>query len=143
MPELDARVLPRLVALTGQARAALEGAEVAIDHVPFKVGREGRLMRTRRFVPVERRVGRAPHVNDLYLRERPAGYFLHISREHFLIDRDHHAFYLVDRGSVCGTIVGNQTIGGDGAGGRAQLRDQEVLIVGTASSPFVFMLRFD
>jgi hypothetical protein len=38
-------------------------------------------------------------------------------------------------------IVEGQVIGGDRAGGRAHLQDHHVIIVGSASSPFVFKFR--
>jgi len=47
----------------------------------------------------------------------------------------------VDRGSVCGTIVEGRVLGGARTGGRVQVHDQDVIIVGTSASPFVFKLR--
>ena len=87
----------------------------------------------------ERRLGIGPPLNDLYLMEQPSGGQWHISREHFLIE---HAvdgrYYVMDRQSVCGTLVAGKAVGGHRAGGRRELHDQDVIVVGTATSPFRF-----
>jgi pSer/pThr/pTyr-binding forkhead associated (FHA) protein len=59
--------------------------------------------------------------------------FHHVSREHFLIDTKHELYVLIDRGSFCGTIVGGQR-----AGGQIELRNEDVVIIGTVDSPYVF-----
>ena len=129
-----------LVALTPAARHALGDAEeVPVTHFPFKIGRESRISKA---VPVgiaERRLGTGAAVNDLYLIEQPVAGQWHISREHFLIE---HAmdgrYYVMDRQSVCGTVVAGKPVGGRRAGGRRELHDQDVIVVGTGTSPFRF-----
>ena len=92
---------------------------------------------------VERRLGMAPQLNDLYLVE-PVLQLEHVvSREHFLIDFTQGKFVLTDRGSVCGTTVNGKTIGGDRRGGHTELHDQDTIAVGGAASPFVFEFRVD
>jgi len=64
-----------------------------------------------------------------------------VSREHFQIEAQEGRPFVVDRGSACGTIVEGRVLGGARQGGRAELHDQDVIIVGTSASPFVFKLR--
>ena len=106
-----------LVAASDEARAALGGKkEVRIKQFPFKVGRESRSNPLARIkTEVERRLGGAPQLNDLYLIEPASTRLLHISREHFLIDRIGDRFVLVDRESACGTIVAGFVVGGGGS----------------------------
>jgi pSer/pThr/pTyr-binding forkhead associated (FHA) protein len=128
-----------LVALTAEAHAALQGKQHVIERFPFKVGRESRLGRDRSWQGGERRAGAAPQLNDLYLVE--SGEVLNVSREHFLIEQASGRYFLVDRNSACGTIVEGERVGGERAGGRVELHDHDVVIVGTSLSPFVFKFR--
>ena len=130
----------RLIALTDEARRVLRGEYITLDRFPFKIGREGRTTITRMANSIERRLGSVPQLDDLYIEESPLGQFYHVSREHLVIDRDAQrgTFVMTDRGSVCGTIVGAVTIGGDRAGGRVELCNDDVVVVGTLASPFVF-----
>src|SRR5688572_15536576 len=103
-----------LVAVTKEAERALGGTrEVRITHFPFKVGRESRVSQATQdsFVKEQRR-GVAPQMNHLYLTELSQSGMLHISRDHFTIERAGDQFFVVDRGSVCGTIVAGQRLGG-------------------------------
>ncbi len=133
----DRAQAPQLEALTGEARAALQGPSLALTERPFRIGRESRV--ANRPVAVERRRGDAPKTNDLYVRDTDE--YWNVSREHLLIDRDAEGYYVLDRGSACGTIVGGRAIGGERRGGRTSLHDNDVIVVGTASSPFVFRFR--
>ncbi len=133
----------RLVAVTEEARHALRDVEVLIDHFPFKVGRESRTALSKLSMSLERRLGSAPQLNDVYLVEPVVSQFLHVSREHFLIDEAESGFVLVDRGSVCGTLVAGKAVGGDRLGGRTELHDGDEIIVGTAASMFIFKVLFD
>ncbi|HJN93255.1 MAG TPA: FHA domain-containing protein [Dehalococcoidia bacterium] len=128
----------RLVAVTQEARQAATDVEVVIDRFPFKVGRESRNALTKLSMSIERRMGATPQLNDVYLIEPLVAQFLHISREHFLIDEESGRYFLVDRGSVCGTIVSGNVVGGDRQGGRTEVHDGDEIIIGTAASPFVF-----
>lgn len=128
----------RLEALTQQAREAIGGAVVEILGFPFRVGRECRGLRwTPEGFRTERRASSSRPNNDLYIND--GGEALNVSREHFLIeaDADGGRYLLVDRQSSCGTIVNGQRIGGGNLGGRTRLEDGDVIIVGTASSPYV------
>jgi hypothetical protein len=128
-----------LLALTDDARAALGGDQRVLERLPFKVGRESRLAPARPRQEADRRSTTQPPLNDVYLLER--GELFNVSREHFLIEQEAGRYFLVDRGSACGTIVEGRTIGGDRKGGRVELHDHDVIIVGTPASPFVFKFR--
>jgi hypothetical protein len=128
-----------LVAETEQARAALgERDSLRITSFPFKVGREGRWKPLDRLKSkLERRLTNKVQLNDLYLLEPPAA-FLHVSREHFLIDWVDGRFIIADRGSAGGTIVGTKPIGADAALIEAEVKDGDRIVVGSGRSPYVF-----
>jgi hypothetical protein len=128
-----------VTATTREARLALGGRrEVRVTHFPFKVGRDSRLADFAVPPQIERRLGNSPQANDVYLVEPTLSGFLHISREHFAIESADNQFFLVDRGSACGTIVAGKQVGGKRNGGRTELRSGDELIVGTDGSPYVF-----
>ena len=138
-PEVSASSIAALVAVTKEAQLALGGQrEVRITQYLFKVGRESRVGPPASPVLVELRLGAAPELNDLYLVEPAWADLLQISREHFAIGHADNQFFLVDRGSACGTIVAGRQIGGDRAGGRTELRSGDEIIVGTERSPYIF-----
>ena len=128
-----------LVALTQEAERALGGdGEVRITRFPFKIGRESHSRNSASEWERERHVV-DPILNDVCLIEpRSEASLLHISREHFAIEYVDNEFFLVDRGSACGTIVAGRWIGGDRAGGRTELQHGDLVVVGTARSPYVF-----
>ena len=131
----------RLIALTKDARAGLGTGEITIERFPFKVGREYRTAAKKAVMSVERRLGMAPQLNDVYLVE-PVRQVRHVvSREHFLIALTQEKFVLIDRGSVCGTTVNGKTIGGDRRGGHIELHDQDEITLEAKGSPFVFKFR--
>jgi pSer/pThr/pTyr-binding forkhead associated (FHA) protein len=68
----------------------------------------------------------------------PDAGLLHISREHFSIELVGGEFFVVDRGSACGTIVGGTRLGGALQGGRTGLRHGDQIKVGTEESPYIF-----
>jgi hypothetical protein len=75
--------------------------------------------------------------NELYVKD--FGKVVNVSREHFQIEaKSDGSFELVDRGSACGTIVGNNVVGGNFAGGRCPLAFGDTIIVGTRQSEIVF-----
>jgi predicted component of type VI protein secretion system len=124
-----------LKALTPEAKASLGAMQIEIPHYPFRVGRESRSGNGTMFANSRRRPGSSPS-NDLFLRD--AGQLMNISREHFQIERRNGAFFLVDRGSACGTLVEGITIGKDRNGGEKQLASGDVIIVGTSESRQAF-----
>lgn len=133
-----------LVAVTEEAARALGGARaLRVTQFPFKVGRERRSYLVDDRLPVDvpqRRRGEAPPVNDAYLLEEASG-SLHISGAHFAIECIDTRFFLVDRGSSCGTMVAGDLIGGNRKGGRTELRDGDEVIVGNGRSRYIFRFR--
>ena len=129
---------PRLIATSDEARRSINSEFLTIDHLPFRVGRDSRTPSTRLASESERRRGTGSQLNDLYLFEDPLAKFHHVSREHFLIDAEHGLFYVVDRHSVCGTLVGGKTVGGDRTGGRIELHHEDLIVAGSVASPYTF-----
>lgn len=128
-----------LVALTPAAKLALGGGdEVLIGNYPFKVGRESRSSNPPRTLITELRLSVEPPLNDVYLLEPRWSDLFYISREHFTIEQLGSRWFLVDRGSVCGTLVAGRLIGGDRAGGRTELRPGDVIVVGGVGSEYAF-----
>ena len=75
-------------------------------------------------------------MNHLYIKE--GGDQFHVSRTHFLINVSHDGFFLLDRGSVCGTLVNGVAVGGNRKGGRVAITSGDMITVGSKASPFVF-----
>ena len=128
-----------LRALTPEAEESVGGAcEIPIRTYPFRVGRETR--DATGFLGLgspERRVMLRGINNHLNLHDD--GALMFISRKHFQIERDPQGGFLVkDRGSVCGTVVDKNLVGGDRRGGSCPLHDGHVIIVGGLDSPYVF-----
>jgi len=132
---------PRVPALVPLASAS--GAEIIPDlqpltRLPFRVGRDLRTARRsrRRWFGERRRGSQGP--NDLYLPESESPH--RISRQHFLIGFDPQAgrFFIEDRASQCGTLVGAARIGGGRIGGRRLLQDGDVIRPGGEHSPYAF-----
>lgn len=133
-----------LKAITPEAKdsiphgSLMEQDMVAIDQLPFRVGRESRSKEVEgKQIQTERsKLGDRGPNNNLYLIDhcRP----LHISREHFQIEVDSSGYILIDRGSACGTTVGSTTIGGHDSGGGTRLNDGDIIAVGATDTPYLF-----
>ena len=132
-----------LVALTPESAEAIRAREINIPHLPFRVGRESRRARWTQggLIGERERRGAETANNDLYLVEDAEP--MNVSREHFLIDRDADGFFLLDRGSTCGTLVEGEMVGGSGQQARAPLADHHVILVGTSLSRYVFKFRLE
>ena len=132
-----------LVALTQETRDAIGAAAVLATPLPFRVGRESRSAARGGGSTLSRELRElmTPPTNELYLRELSEE--LNVSREHFQIEWTDDRLILRDRGSTCGTIVEGEQVGGDGESGTVTLDDGDVIIVGTAFSPFVFKVRVE
>ncbi len=133
--------MPVLRPLTQEAEAALgEATEVVLESLPFRVGRDSRTpIKTGWFGLRERREPQAVLNNELYLMD--TGKLKNVSREHFQILADKHEpdrYILEDRGSACGTIVGERVVGGHRQTESCRLDPDTVVVVGTRDSPFVF-----
>ncbi len=127
-----------LKALTAEMDISFHGPVLEITVFPFKIGRECRDRRSRRPPPgmIERRTREVPPNNDLYVQE--TGTRLFVSREHLLLEKRDDGFYVVDLFSSCGTIVEAIYVGGDHKGGETKLAHNDVVIIGTANSPYIF-----
>jgi len=123
-----------LKAMTPEAKACLGTSLFKIPRFPFRVGRESR--ESNSIFPNSRRRSDSSSNNDLYLTD--PGQLLNISREHFQIEQRNGAFFLVDRNSMCGTLVEGETIGKGRNGGEKQLENGDVIIVGTSESKQAF-----
>lgn len=131
----------RLIALTEEARYALGGeAVVRFSRVPFRVGRENRSIISRLLASAERRLRGTPPLNDLFLLEASEPGRVHISREHFEIDRVGADLVLTDRESACGTTVGELTLGGSSTR-EAVLKDGDIIVLGSSRSPYRYQFR--
>ena len=132
-----------LVALTPESAEAIRAREINIPHLPFRVGRESRRARWTQAGLIGERERRGAEManNDLYLVEDAEP--MNVSREHFLIDRDADGFFLLDRGSTCGTLVEGAMVGGNGQQARTPLADHHVILVGTSLSRYVFKFRLE
>lgn len=130
-------VAPVLRSITPTARLSI-GEEIVIDRFPFRVGREGRAQPPTGIRAImERKPPASKVTNELYVKD--FGKSVNVSREHFQIeDRGDGSYELVDRGSACGTIVGDRVVGGNFIGGRCQLTFGDSIIVGTRQSAIVF-----
>lgn len=130
--------MPKLVPLTEKARVSINIDAVELNSFPFRVGRESRNSSDHLSQSImERRLGKAPPNNDLYLVDN--GRLLNISREHFLIDRtESGSFVLRDRMSACGTTVRGEKGERHCHASHCDLFDGDTIIVGAHSSPYVF-----
>ena len=130
-----------LVALTPEADACLgHRPSVTFTQFPIRIGRESRakpgLIKTLLGIDDRRQPTAAVPNNDLYLFDDAP--VKHISREHLRIDWRDGEYWVTDRGSACGTVVGEHYIGGGRTGASAVIHHDNVLIVGTPESPYVF-----
>jgi len=124
-----------LKALTPESEAGLGTSLFKIPRFPFRVGRESRIGQNQFFADSRRQPNSVPN-NDLYLIDTAP--LMNISREHFQIELRDGNFFLVDRRSVCGTLVEGVIVGRDRAGGEKPLKSGDVIIVGSSESRHVF-----
>jgi len=130
-----------LTALTPEGARTFGARAINIPHFPFRIGRESRRLKWTEQGLVGEKRRAAPPNNDLYLVEELEP--MNVSREHFLIGRDDHGYFVLDRGSACGTLVEGEAIGAQTGNSRAPLHDHDVIIVGTSLSRFIFKFRLE
>ena len=119
----------RLVAQTEAARGAIHSGDIVIDRFPFTVGR------------ATDHGDKVREANDAELVEPGTDGGLEVSRKHLQIEFEHGTYFVSDRNSACGTIVNDRRIGGNRTGGRVELRDRDVIVLGGATSPFGIYVR--
>jgi pSer/pThr/pTyr-binding forkhead associated (FHA) protein len=133
---------PLLIPVTDAAKDALDGSDqIAIDRLPFRIGRESRMgvMNGIRFY-LERRKHHDSPSNDLYINDD--GTLLHVSRRHAEIDIGPDGDIIIrDLGSRCGTLVDGVFIGGKDEPGSRALSEGSEISIGTANSPYRFVVR--
>ena len=120
------------------------GDLIVISRFPFRIGRESRVVRVDgRLERIERpKKDDSPPNNDLYLVD--CGQRLNISREHCQIEKRAGGYFLVDRGSACGTKIDGVNVGGDDVGGEAELHDGDLIAMGAVGTPYIFrFITFD
>jgi pSer/pThr/pTyr-binding forkhead associated (FHA) protein len=132
-----------LKAMTPEAKKAVPQTLLVEDMVgirkfPFRIGRESRIKRINgKLERIERaKLDDREPSNDLYLIDD--GHLLNISREHLQIERNGNEYLLIDRGSACGTRVGEAVVGGHDAIGRLTLMDGDIIAIGAKSTPYLF-----
>src|SRR4051794_37464369 len=117
-----------LLPATREAQTALgDRVDVRITRFPYRIGRESR--------SAPRSASGSSQVNDIYLVESSTSHLVQISREHCSIERRNGQFFLIDRGSACGTGVISSTagestarrVGGDRRGGTTELQDGDLI----------------
>lgn len=132
-----------LKAITPEAKRAIVtkclGNEfVGIWTFPFRVGRESRFRKENNMFIVyerEKKPNEKP-TNELYLID--AEHYLQISREHFQIEKEGEHYYLKDRSSTCGTMVNDQTIGKKRESDRIELKNGDIITIGSKHSSYKF-----
>ncbi len=128
---------PVLMALTPEAEGALGGPLLILPWFPFRLGRDSRGEGGGGLFNSDRRATADRPNNDFFIRD--PGRLKNVSREHFQIEQIADGSFLVlDRGSACGTLVGNTSIGGHRKREHCKLEDGNVIVVGASESPFVF-----
>ncbi|MBV1878369.1 MAG: FHA domain-containing protein [Pseudomonadales bacterium] len=130
--------------LTKEARQAIKDAPcLEISRFPFLIGREQRAQhRNGHEWIAERRKYDGPPVNHCYLIDNCDP--LYISREHLALNHlGEQRFSVIDRESACGTIVHEQLIGGHDKGGNIDLSPDQIIQIGSRSSPYLFRFELD
>lgn len=113
---------------TSEAAGALSHCKRRITKFPFLIGRESKNPDTDVF-----------YSNDLFIREDKPYV---VSRNHLAIKNEDGSVWVADRGSSFGTIVNGKEIGRQRGVSRVRLdRDENQLILGPATSKFIFLLR--
>jgi pSer/pThr/pTyr-binding forkhead associated (FHA) protein len=121
--------------LTPEAESSLGAQLFQIPKFPFRVGRKSHRSQKVQYLHLWRRGGSASN-NDLCLTENES--LLNVSREHFQIESCDDRFFIIDRGSACGTLVDGVVIGGGRRGGKHLLHNGDVIIVGMSESRHIY-----
>lgn len=132
-----------LKAMTPEARQAIPaGLQVkgmaVIHEFPFRIGRESRTtVIDNRIHRLERPLASGAKLNnELYLLD--TGALFQISREHLQIEKTDTGYRLVDRGSKCGASVNGIRLGSHAGVMTAELRDGDVIGIGTSQTQYVY-----
>jgi CRP-like cAMP-binding protein len=114
---------------THEAKKVLDNRKLLISKFPFLIGR---------YVPHDPDSDVLYHNDLVILEEKPYV----ISRHHLSINKEVGLLWVVDRGSAFGVIVNGNEIGGSSGVSRALLdKDENQVIIGPASSRYIFLLK--
>lgn len=113
---------------TAEAKKVLDNRKLLITKFPFLIGRYAENLESNVF-----------HTNDLFIQEEKP---YMVSRNHLAVTNEAGVIHVVDRGSSFGTIVNGKEIGGPNNETRASLdREENQIIIGPATSKFIFLLK--
>ena len=132
-----------LKAITPEATRAttqkcLDKDIIGIWHFPFRIGRESRFKKVNGIFVVyerEKKANEKPN-NDFYLIDHEE--FLHISREHFHIEKDGDSYFIKDRKSTCGTMVNDVYLHHKTKTYKYELKHGDIITIGSEDSPYKF-----
>lgn len=114
---------------TLEAKDVLGNKTLRIVKFPFLIGR----------ISAVRPETDVFHNNDLAIQEEKP---YMISRNHLAIKNERGSIWIEDRGSTFGTIVNGKEIGGNSDEHQIMLdKDENQLIIGTAQSRYIFLIR--
>jgi len=117
-----------IIGISPEAQNALNGDNLVIDTLPFRIGRESTGSDILSY-------------NDLSLQDNKP---YHVSRNHLMIMKTAKGIGIVDRGSTLGTIVNGEKIGGKESEKRVLLKQGEnEIILGTEESPYKFVIMIE
>ncbi len=142
---LIARITPQAIlkAMTPESKNSIIKSCIGNDIIgiwefPFRIGRESRVQYIDgKMVHSERvKITSGKQNNDIYLIDQ--GEYLQISRQHIRIEKTESGYTLIDRGSACGTIVNTLKIGSEDIGGSCELKDEDIIKLGSEHSPYEF-----
>ena len=137
------------------AQRTIEPAKKIKKERAFKVVLEGQTVEAKKiFDNQKRHVTKFPFLIGRYSLNRDTDVFYHndlfieekepfvVSRNHLAIDNKAGKIWVIDRGSAFGTIVNGQEIGGNSGIFRIPLeREQNQIIIGPATSKFIYLLK--
>ena len=134
-------IIPRaiLLPLSEKSKISISNEKIIpIFNLPYKVGRESRISKNERGFFVKLRVFNQESTpnNDIYLIDNDE--FLQISKEHFEISIEDNSYFVLDRGSMNGTTINDETIGGDRNISKRKINDGDIIKVGSKESNYEF-----
>jgi pSer/pThr/pTyr-binding forkhead associated (FHA) protein len=132
-----------LKAITSEAKRAttqkcLDKDIIGIWQFPFRIGRESRFKKVNGIFVVferEKKATEKPN-NDFYLVDHEE--YMHISREHFQIEKKGDSYFIKDRKSTCGTMVNDKHLCWKNSSYKHELKDGDIITVGSENSPYKF-----
>jgi pSer/pThr/pTyr-binding forkhead associated (FHA) protein len=125
-------------AIRATTQKCLDKDIIGIWQFPFRIGRESRFKKINGIFVVferEKKPNEKPN-NDFYLVDHEE--FLHISREHFQIEKKDDSYFIKDRKSTCGTMVNDVYLNHRTKTHKQELNDGDIITVGSENSPYKF-----